>query len=409
MGNRLGSWWFVALAVLYPMQCVAAETQTGIPQVLIEWRFDARGICSGGCRTGIWRMWRCATARSAPSDGLGSDLARTRVRDRSSANAMGRNPDAGFAGRTRRIVLDRDARRTRLADSARKRPFRSARKWRCRRATKSRDYRILPFWHTAGKIVRLRFDPPSVEHFEIARSESWKHRRQRRRPPPGIFAKVTTVGAAWQSTEQPVADAVGCGSRPAVRESWLISPPLEIPADDLVSWRSGWLSKRASGDACSASTPHRRATTRWNSRSGPTARCTPTIWTWHPLHGGRTRSCCWAIEPSDLAGTEVQIESIVLSAEPTGPPQLGIEFFGSTSGVQRAGRPFEVTALLKNHGGRSAKNVTLTLDVPEGVDVLSDSRRGCEKSFAARCRACLGRFPNRSTGRCVRRNRGRFG
>jgi hypothetical protein len=31
-----------------------------------------------------------------------------------------------------------------------------------------RDYRILPFWHAAGKIVRLRFDPPSVERFEIA-------------------------------------------------------------------------------------------------------------------------------------------------------------------------------------------------------------------------------------------------
>ena len=235
-----------------------------------------------------------------------------------------------------------------------------------------RDYRILPFWHTAGRIVRLRFDPPSVERFEIAQIRILEAPQPTSSATSWDFREGHLDWSEWQSTEQPAADAGGLRIKAGGRQSWLISPPLDIPADDL-----GFLAVRMAVEAGERGRVFcvNAAQSGYDTMEFP-LRADGQMHTYHldmaSLGRWKDSVVLLGIEPSDLSGTEVQIESIVLSAEPTGPPQLGIEFFGSTSGVQRAGRPFEVTALLKNHGGRSAKNVTLTLDVPEGVDVLSD-------------------------------------
>jgi hypothetical protein len=235
------------------------------------------------------------------------------------------------------------------------------------------DYRIAPFWHAAGRIVRLRFDPPTVDRFEIA------HIRVLDAPQPVSQATSWDFRSghhgwtAWQSGDAPQVDAGGLRIHSGGRQAWWISPPLEIPADDLA-----FLAVRMAVD----SGQRGRVLCVNDQRIGHDTmefpiRADGRMHTYHlelaSLPRWQDTVLLLGIEPSDQPGARVQIESIVVSAEPTGPPELVVDTFGSTAGVQRAGRPFQVTALLKNQGGRSARAVTVALVVPDGVEVLNDA------------------------------------
>lgn len=234
------------------------------------------------------------------------------------------------------------------------------------------DYRILPFWHAGEQIIRLRFDPPSVERFEVA------HIRVLDAPQPVSQAtrwdfRDSTLGwATWPSMAPTSVESNGLGFQVSEGDSWLISPTLQIPADDL-----SFLAIRMAVDAGQRC----RVFCVQASKSGYDTLDIPIaadgrMHTYHldmaSLERWQDTVVMLGIQPSDRPAARVQIESIRLSSEPTGPAQLRVEHFGSTSGVQRAGRPFEVTALLRNHGGRPARSVSATLKAPEGVQVLND-------------------------------------
>jgi hypothetical protein len=70
------------------------------------------------------------------------------------------------------------------------------------------------------------------------------------------------------------------------------------------------------------------------------------------------------------AGASMQVESVEVAAEPRGPAELEVAYFGPAEGINRAGRPAGVTCTLRNLGGQLAENVTAKLAVPAGVKVL---------------------------------------
>ncbi len=236
-----------------------------------------------------------------------------------------------------------------------------------------RDYRIPPFWQSAGRIIRLRFDPPSVDCFEIAHIRILDSPQPETSASSWDFRRGGYGWTGWQSQAAPVADAAGLGYQAGGHEAWLISPALEIPAEEYE-----FLAIRMAVEAGKRG----RVFFGYGDQVGRDVlefplRADGRMHTYYldvaSLPRWEDSLVLLGIQASDQAGAAVRMESVVLSGEPMGPPEVHIDFFGSTEGVVRAGRPFAVRALLSNQGGRSARSVTVSLAVPDGVEVLNDA------------------------------------
>jgi hypothetical protein len=81
------------------------------------------------------------------------------------------------------------------------------------------------------------------------------------------------------------------------------------------------------------------------------------------------------------AGVEAntRVESIEVAAEPRGPAELEVAYFGPADGINRAGRPARVTCTLRNLGGELADNVTSVLQVAAGVKVLDGPEKRIDR------------------------------
>ena len=236
-------------------------------------------------------------------------------------------------------------------------------------------YRIHPFWHAAGKIVRLRIDPPNEGRFEIASIGIVDN--------PGVarsdtqawtFDKDPQGWHAWQDMSAPVVEAgalqvTGDGPAPI-----LMSPLLNVPAAEnpVVSVRMAvgegstgtvyCVSNERNGSE-TASFPL-RADGRMHSYNVDVA----------SLGGWRGRILMIGLRPSDSPDARVAVESIEIANEPRGPAELEFAYFGRTEGVNRTGRPVEVNCLVRNLGGEPARTVTATLGVSDGIKIVGEAK-----------------------------------
>jgi len=242
-----------------------------------------------------------------------------------------------------------------------------------------RDYRIAPFWHAAGKVVRLRFDPPNTGSFEIA----WI--RILDSPTPAVettawdFRQGDHGWQSWQQIDRTAATPDGLRLKLTGNEPVLASPLLKIPVEDL-----GILAIRMSVSGGEKG----RVFCVQDAQSGRESLdfrliADGRMHTYNlemaTLSRWRDHVVMLGIQPSDAAGAEVCIESVVLAAEPVGPPEMQVAFFGSTSGIQRVDRPFDVTALVQNPGGPVIEDLNVALTVPEGGEILDGSERRVER------------------------------
>ena len=234
-------------------------------------------------------------------------------------------------------------------------------------------YRLRPFWHAAGKVIRLRFDPPDKGRFE------WASLR--------IVDRAETAACdrqAWQFNASPLGwQAEPPSGEPAVRDGaleWvpdsanaiLWSPPLRVSAEE-----NGWISIRMAVTAGSTARLHAASSKRYGSGAVDVPlRPDGQLRTYNVFLGSlavwRGDLVQIGLQPTDQPGATVRIESVEIADQPLGAPELELEFLGSTAGVNRVGRPVEVAALIRNRGGRTAENVSALLRVPEGVRLLPD-------------------------------------
>ena len=66
----------------------------------------------------------------------------------------------------------------------------------------------------------------------------------------------------------------------------------------------------------------------------------------------------------------ITVEGVTLAAEPAGPPDLEVAYFGFENGVSRAGRPESVLAQFTNRGGGHATIGDVRLEMPSGATVV---------------------------------------
>ncbi|MEN6346029.1 MAG: LamG-like jellyroll fold domain-containing protein [Armatimonadia bacterium] len=97
---------------------------------------------------------------------------------------------------------------------------------------------------------------------------------------------------------------------------------------------------------------------------------------------GRGNLRALGILPAEVA-TSVQLDFVRLSATADAPPELAVTDFIPAEVIPRAGRPNKILATVRNLGG-AATDITLRLDGPEGLQVLSGATQTVSLAHAER-------------------------
>lgn len=239
----------------------------------------------------------------------------------------------------------------------------------------SREYRLRPFWHPEGRLVRLRLDL-----YDGARFELDSLRLVEPIVPAvhagGAFEFVGTSGGWWAGEGTAVESTVsGMEIRMEAGTGRIFSPPLDVEAE-----RSNVVSLRMSVDrgrrgtvffACAAEAglhslsfpirPDGREHTYNLDLLGSTA--------W------RGRILALALQPSDESGARARLASLVVAEGPRGGPELEPVTFGVDDVRPRAGRPAVLVARVTNGGAGTASNLVARVELPSGLRLAEGGAR----------------------------------
>ena len=241
-----------------------------------------------------------------------------------------------------------------------------------------RVYRIHPFWHAAGKIIRLRLDPPSTGAFAVesirvvdaggpaSDARAWR------------FDAGAQGWRAWRDADEPRVHDGGLRVTAQGNAPMLMSPLLSVSADEnpYVAIRMA-VDAGKSGRVYCVSSKH----AGWEDVAFELlADGRMHTYNVDMVHLGRwdDRVLLLGIQPTDAEGASARIESIEIADEPRGPAELAVRYFGRAEGVNRAGRPCPVILSLGNRGGRAAHGVAATLRAPSGVTIVGPARQTVE-------------------------------
>lgn len=232
-------------------------------------------------------------------------------------------------------------------------------------------YRIDPFWHAAGKIIRLRLDPPATGSFAV----EWIHIVDTQSPVSTAakswrFEKETFGWRVWQDLSEPAISG-NCLHMTSERLSpILISPRISIPAKNhpFVSLRMATKQGTSGRILCVSDTQFGREEISFPIRADGKFH-SYNIEVGHLEHW-RDQIILLGVQPTDVNNASVWIESIEITDSPRGPVELEIDYFGTAGGILRAGRPAEIAASVRNLGGDPAKNIRATLELPEDVRMI---------------------------------------
>lgn len=235
-------------------------------------------------------------------------------------------------------------------------------------------YRVYPYWQAAGKIIRLRFDPPSAGEFAL---------RSIRIVEQAAAAPVATK--RWNAAELAAAWRVRPDS-----STLRMSPPVALSAVE-----NSFVCVRAATDQVASGRLLCVSRTHFGSDNLTFALRPDGKMHSYNLDVGSLKT--WRDEVI-LLGIElpvgVRLESIEVGPDPCGPAELEISYVGPVDGINRAGRPAGVNCTVRNLGGDPAENVTATLRVPSGATIDGDATQRIDrlslylaKTFAWQVRA----------------------
>ena len=232
-----------------------------------------------------------------------------------------------------------------------------------------RTYRIFPFWHAEGKIIRLRFDPYDGAKFEI------DFIRIVELPmPPVVTTSVVNLNA-WQ----PIGGVRAGRDAPPLQismetaDGFMLAPPLQVNAEE-----NTFVSLRMSVDKGSHATLFFAS----DKAHGLHSHSFPVVADGkeHTYNLDLLSASDWrglvvalGLRPSDAVGAKANLHWLKVSHEPQGAPQLKVVSFALEDAMPRAGVPATLTVIITNTGGEVAKNVRAELTLPLGVRLVEES------------------------------------
>ncbi len=224
-----------------------------------------------------------------------------------------------------------------------------------------RTYRILPFWHPEGKIIRLRFDPYGGANFQVDYIRIIE-------VPIGQVKGWFAVGELELQRQRDGLTAV-------MREpDALLLMPVSVGAED-----NAFVSIRMAVNGGNIATLFfaTEQTHGLHNRSFPIiadgkvhtytlGMLGLTQWQGHIIAVG--------LRPTDVIGVRAQIFSVQISDRPQGEPELKVKVFALDDATPRAGVPSELFAIVTNQSGKTLRNVKATLRLPAGIEIISQPK-----------------------------------
>lgn len=234
-------------------------------------------------------------------------------------------------------------------------------------------YRLLPFWHPEGKIVRLRLDffdgtKFAVEFIRLAEFAVPATAEQT------VF-DFTTGGQGWQATADGSLTPAPNGLIVllAGREGFVLGPPQHINADaqNYVSIRMA-VDKGKHATLCFATEQsygihNLRFPIEADGREHTYNLDMLAVSDW------RGQVVMVGLRPSEEAGAQARICRLKLSDKPQGAPEVKVLSFGLADAVPRAGLPLTMSALVSNSGGETATDLRAELSLPSGLKIVGSA------------------------------------
>jgi len=73
-----------------------------------------------------------------------------------------------------------------------------------------------------------------------------------------------------------------------------------------------------------------------------------------------------------LVQGDIRVESLALTVEPSGPPEVVVRYFGFEDAHNRAGRPRRLLAVIENIGGSPSPATSVTLKLPDAIALVGE-------------------------------------
>ncbi|MFN3420981.1 MAG: glycoside hydrolase family 99-like domain-containing protein, partial [Armatimonadota bacterium] len=224
-----------------------------------------------------------------------------------------------------------------------------------------RTYRILPFWHPEGKIIRLRFDPYGDANFQVDYIR--------------IVELSTGQVRDWFAVGEIELRRQRDGLTAVMREpDALLLMPVSVDAET-----NAFVSIRMAVNAGSVATLFfaTEQTHGLHSRSFPII-ADGKVHTYTldmlGLPQWRGRVIAVGLRPTNASGVKAQIFSVQISDRPQGEPELQVKVFALDDATPRANVPTEIFAIVTNRGGQPLRNIKATLRLPAGVETISQPK-----------------------------------
>lgn len=230
-------------------------------------------------------------------------------------------------------------------------------------------YRIFPFWHREGRIVRLRFDPYGVGDFalraiRIVRLQGLPVLADQR---SFLFRSRNQQWGVWRGIEaQPVAE----GIRLTLKEPDGFYAGLTHIAAEAFPYLAVRL-RSLGARQCTILFASNEAygIQQYSFEVIPDGR-------WRLYNIDMLGAPFWqgdivmlGVRPAPLQGDTLVVERIDLSNKPFGPAELNLMHFDIEDALPRAGTPLLVGLRVVNSGGEASTGVKATLQLPVGAQL----------------------------------------
>ncbi|HOX38601.1 MAG TPA: glycoside hydrolase family 99-like domain-containing protein [Candidatus Brocadiia bacterium] len=232
-------------------------------------------------------------------------------------------------------------------------------------------YRLLPFWHRFGKIVRIRFDSFSDAKMDVDYIRVME----------GAPAVPPSPVAEWDF------------SAPGAFPGWFADPQsrnlrLENGAMKMDSSASGATALCATGGVDVAGKffvnvrmkagrcEHANIIWASDEATGLAERAFKLVndgrWHWYNLDMSSASEWTGKVLAIGLDLPQIggpggaEISRLAISSDPVGEPEIEVSYFGPGDAVSRAGRRTELLLVLNNRSGMTAGDIRADLELPEG-------------------------------------------
>ncbi len=229
---------------------------------------------------------------------------------------------------------------------------------------KWRTYRILPFWHLEGKIIRLRFDPFGGANFEVEFIRIVELETGRGTRDAGRITEWLVIGDTSVKREKE-------GWTVTMNEpnALLLAPiSADAEANSFISFHMA-VSKGNYATVYFANEKEhglKQVTVYPIVADGKEYTYNLDMIVHQNWHG---RIIALGLRPSDEAGAIVRLNWFNVESKPSGSPSLRVINFALDDASPRVGVPTSLVATITNSGGETARNVKVRLVLPKGIDL----------------------------------------